>query len=286
MGGLAHARSRFTWAMMLIGTLALTGVGIPHLGGFAGFLSKDAIIEAAYAAHTAGNYAFWLLVIAAFMTAFYSWRLIFMTFHGTHARRPRDLRARAREPVRDAGRRCCVLAVGAVARRLRLPALLHRRGLQASSGARRSFEGQDNHILHAMHEVPGWVGWAPFVAMAARASALAYLYYIAAPCAAGGDRARVPAALPVPAQQVVLRRALRLPLRAPGDAGSAASCGRAATARSSTASGPTASPRACCGRTGRVVRLQTGYVYHYAFAMLIGVALHRHLVHVLRRGWR
>ncbi len=44
--------------MMLIGTLALTGVGIPHVGGFAGFHSKDAIVEAAYAAHTRGNYAF------------------------------------------------------------------------------------------------------------------------------------------------------------------------------------------------------------------------------------
>ena len=68
--------------MMLIGTLSLTGVGIPHLPGFAGFYSKDAIIEAAYAAHTPNNYAFWLLVVAAFMTAFYSWRLMFLTFHG------------------------------------------------------------------------------------------------------------------------------------------------------------------------------------------------------------
>ena len=81
MGGLAP-KLRLTWLMMLIGTLSLTGVGIPHLAGFAGFHSKDAIIEAAFAAHTPGNYAFWLLVAAAFMTAFYSWRLMFMTFHG------------------------------------------------------------------------------------------------------------------------------------------------------------------------------------------------------------
>jgi len=69
------------WAM-LIGTLAITGVGIPLTTiGFAGFLSKDAIIESAYAG-TQGGYAFWLLVIAALFTSFYSWRLMFMTFFG------------------------------------------------------------------------------------------------------------------------------------------------------------------------------------------------------------
>ncbi|WP_371169105.1 NADH-quinone oxidoreductase subunit L [Aliiroseovarius sp. 2305UL8-7] len=69
------------WAMM-IGTLAITGVGIPLTAiGFAGFLSKDAIIESAYAG-TNGGYAFWMLVIAALFTSFYSWRLMFMTFYG------------------------------------------------------------------------------------------------------------------------------------------------------------------------------------------------------------
>ncbi|UWQ00572.1 NADH-quinone oxidoreductase subunit L [Aliiroseovarius crassostreae] len=69
------------WAMM-IGTLAITGVGIPltHIG-FAGFLSKDAVIESAYAG-TQGGYAFWMLVIAALFTSFYSWRLMFLTFYG------------------------------------------------------------------------------------------------------------------------------------------------------------------------------------------------------------
>ncbi|MEX0281674.1 MAG: NADH-quinone oxidoreductase subunit L [Arenibacterium sp.] len=68
------------WAMM-IGTLAITGVGIPLTYiGFAGFLSKDAIIESAYAGGS--GYGFWLLVVAAAMTSFYSWRLIFLTFFG------------------------------------------------------------------------------------------------------------------------------------------------------------------------------------------------------------
>ena len=80
-GGLRQKIPYTYWAMM-IGTLAITGVGIPltHIG-FAGFLSKDAIIESAFAG--GGAYAFWLLVIAAAMTSFYSWRLIFLTFHGT-----------------------------------------------------------------------------------------------------------------------------------------------------------------------------------------------------------
>ncbi|SMY07803.1 NADH-quinone oxidoreductase subunit L [Flavimaricola marinus] len=83
-GGLRHKLPRTFWAMM-IGTLAITGVGIPllYLGfpvGFAGFVSKDAIIESAFAADA--GYAFWMLVIAALMTSFYSWRLMFLTFYG------------------------------------------------------------------------------------------------------------------------------------------------------------------------------------------------------------
>jgi len=79
-GGLRKKIPYTFWAMMM-GTLAITGVGIPltHIG-FAGFLSKDAIIESAFAGGT--GYAFWMLVIAAAFTSFYSWRLIFLTFYG------------------------------------------------------------------------------------------------------------------------------------------------------------------------------------------------------------
>ena len=96
----------------------------------------------------------------------------------------------------------------------------------------------------------------------------------------------VPAALPVPAQQVVLRRALRLALRAPGIRHRPAASGRAATAPSSTAGPRRHRRRRRAGSPARVVKLQTGYLYHYAFAMLIGVAAARHLVHVARRSWR
>jgi len=79
-GGLRKKLPVTFWTM-LIGTLAITGVGIPLTAiGFAGFLSKDAIIESAWA--SGWGYAFWLLVIAAGFTSFYSWRLMFLTFFG------------------------------------------------------------------------------------------------------------------------------------------------------------------------------------------------------------
>jgi NADH-quinone oxidoreductase subunit L len=73
----------WTFAAMMAGTLAITGVGIDEVFGFAGFYSKDAIIEAAYArGTTAGGIAYFIGVTAAFLTSFYSWRLIFLTFFG------------------------------------------------------------------------------------------------------------------------------------------------------------------------------------------------------------
>ncbi len=68
---------------MTAGTLAITGVGIPGtLFGFAGFFSKDSIIESAYAAGGPGTFAFLIGVTAALLTSFYSWRLVFLTFFG------------------------------------------------------------------------------------------------------------------------------------------------------------------------------------------------------------
>jgi NADH-quinone oxidoreductase subunit L len=82
-GGLRKHIPLTFWAMTM-GTLAITGVGIVGVGGFAGFHSKDAIIEAAYASTAPwAGYAFFIGVLAALLTSFYSWRLVFLTFFGT-----------------------------------------------------------------------------------------------------------------------------------------------------------------------------------------------------------
>ncbi|MBU2868615.1 NADH-quinone oxidoreductase subunit L [Pacificibacter marinus] len=110
-GGLRKKIPATYWAMM-IGTLAITGVGIPftHLG-FAGFFSKDAIIESAYASGI--SYAFWMLVIAALFTSFYSWRLIFLTFYGK-ARGDKHTHDHAHESPKVMLIPLGVLALGAV----------------------------------------------------------------------------------------------------------------------------------------------------------------------------
>jgi NADH-quinone oxidoreductase subunit L len=72
-----------TFYAMLAGTLAITGFGFIEVFGFAGFYSKDAIIEAAYAhGGEAGGIAYAVGVFAALLTSFYSWRLMFLTFWG------------------------------------------------------------------------------------------------------------------------------------------------------------------------------------------------------------
>ncbi|MBG6117007.1 MULTISPECIES: NADH-quinone oxidoreductase subunit L [unclassified Sphingobium] len=81
-GGLRKSIPITFWTMTL-GTLAITGVGLPLIGvGFAGFYSKDGILEAAYAAGGAGTGVFIVGVLAALLTSFYSWRLVFLTFFG------------------------------------------------------------------------------------------------------------------------------------------------------------------------------------------------------------
>jgi NADH-quinone oxidoreductase subunit L len=268
MGGLA-GKLKFTYAMMLIGTLALTGVGIPHLIGFAGFYSKDAIIEASYAAHTASNYAFWLLVIAAFMTAFYSWRLMFMTFHG-RTRADHETYEHAHESPFVMLIALAVLAVGAVASGLAFQYFFIGGGYKEFWG-KAIFEGPNNHILHAMHEIPGWAVWSSTVAMAG-GFGLAWLYYVAVPSLpAATARAFRPIYLFLLNKwyfdelydYMFVRPAFWIGrvLWKGGDG------------KIIDGLGPDGVANRVLWTTGRIVRLQTGYVYHYAFAMLIGVAL-------------
>ena len=151
----------------------------------AGFYSKDAIIEAAYASHRPGAaFAFLATVIAAGMTSFYSWRLVFMTFEGARAgahapTMPRDHEARARRPAATSsppprGPRhghgdhtphespltmlvpLGVLALGAIVAGFLFKGAFIGHDYDAFwKGA--LFTAKDNHILQEIHDVPAWV---------------------------------------------------------------------------------------------------------------------------------
>jgi NADH-quinone oxidoreductase subunit L len=269
MGGLRKLIPQTYW-LMVIGTLALTGVGIPGLVGFAGFHSKDAVVEAAFAAGSGvGEYAFWLTVVAALMTSFYSWRLIFMTFHG-RSRASNETLSHVHESPRVMTVPLMVLAAGSVLAGAAFSGLFigddwhefWRGSIHVAAG---------NHILDEMHDVPAWARWSATVMMAV-GLVVAVQFYIRRPA--------IPATLA--REQDMLYRFLlnkwyfdelydlvfvrpaiwlgRLLWRG-GDG------------RVIDGLGPDGVSARVIDIAGRVVRLQTGYVYHYAFAMLIGVAL-------------
>ncbi len=266
MGGLAK-KLPITWIMMLIGTLALTGVGIPHVGGFAGFHSKDAIIEAAYAGHTPSNYAFWVLVFAAFMTSFYSWRLIFLTFHG-QTRADHHTYDHAHESPWVMLIPLFVLATGAVFAGIAFQHYFLGEGY-ADFWRSALFEAPGKDIRHHMHEVPGWVPLAPTVAMLSGLG-LAVLYYIVAPWLPEATaRTFRPLYLFLLNKWYFDELYNFIFVRPAFAIGRFLWKGVDGAVIDGTIDG---TAKSVLWGTGRIIKLQTGYVYHYAFAMLIGVA--------------
>lgn len=269
MGGLRKHIPVTYWTMM-VGTLALTGFGIPLTYiGTAGFISKDAIIEAAFVGHNAvAGYAFWMTVAAAFLTSFYSWRLTFMTFHGK-PRASADVMSHVHESPWVMTVPLILLAVGALFAGMAFKPEFFGDAYDAFwKGS--LFTSSENHILHEMHEVPVWVRLSPFVMMAA-GFLLAVQFYIRKP--------EMPKALA--ARHDALYRFLlnkwyfdelyeRIFIRP------TMWLGRFLWKRGDGSVIDGLGPDGVAARvqdvTARVVRLQSGYIYHYAFAMLIGVA--------------
>ena len=266
MGGLA-SKIPLTYYAMIIGTLALTGVGFPHLIGFAGFYSKDAIIEAAYAAPALPKTVFWIVTFAAFLTSFYSWRLIFMTFHGKTRAAP-DVYKHAHESPWTMLVPLAVLALGSIAAGFIFAGEFighHYKEFWASS----IYEGPDNHIMHEIHGIPEWVYWAPFIAMAA-GFGLSWLYYMSAPW--------LPEATARTFRPIYLFLLNKwyfdelydwLFVKPTMALGRLLWKGGDGAIIDGTIDGTASTVQ---WTTDRAVKLQTGYIYHYAFAMLIGVA--------------
>ena len=168
-----------TYAVMTIGTIAITGLGIPGVGGLAGFYSKDAIIESAFAAAESGHspiglFAFFVGILAAGLTAYYSWRLVFMTFHNKPVWKDEHHDDHAHDDHHHHGPLkphespwvmivpLLVLSVGAVfAGLVFAPYFIgHHEGEFWKAAI---FSGPHNHVLHEAHNVPTWVKWSPLV---------------------------------------------------------------------------------------------------------------------------
>ncbi|NHT75157.1 NADH-quinone oxidoreductase subunit L [Rhizobiaceae bacterium CRRU44] len=269
MGGL-RPHIKITFAMMLIGTLAITGVGIPFTPvGFAGFFSKDVIIEATYASHSPlSGFAFTLLVIAALFTSFYSWRLMFLTFFGK-PRASHEVMHHVHESPMVMLVPLFILGFGAiVAGFLGEGYFYGHEYAEFWQGA--LFTSAENELLEEFHHVPALVALSPFIAMVL-GFVTAWYFYIKSP--------ETPKAL---ARQhrglyqfllnkwyfdelydfLFVRPAKRLGtfLWKEGDG------------RVIDGFGPNGVAARVMDVTRGVVRLQTGYLYHYAFVMLIGVA--------------
>ena len=262
MGGLWR-KIPFTYGVMVIGTLALTGFPLT-----AGYFSKDAIIEAAaVGTNPMATYGFVMTVAAAALTSFYSWRLIFKTFHGA----PHDLHhyQAARESPRVMLIPLAVLAFGSIAAGLPFLSLFTGHGVEEFFRESLKF-GPHNQILENMEHLPLLTSLAPTIMMVG-GFLVAYQFYIRRP--------DIPVAL-ARDQRVLYEFLLNkwyfdeiydfLFVRPAMWLGRLFWKGGDGFVIDGF--GPDGVSAWVLDVTRNVVRLQTGYLYHYAFAMLIGVA--------------
>ncbi len=263
MGGLRTHIPRTYW-MMIAGTLALTGFPLT-----AGYFSKDAIIEAAFhGANSFAGYAWALTVVAAALTAFYSWRLIFMTFHGETRAEPEVL-AHVHESPNVMMVPLYILAAGALFAGL----IFSGSFIGGGNGAfwkEALIAGEHAPILAAMEETSFWVKVLPTLMMIVGAG-VAIWFYLYSP-----QTPRLLAERNAWLYRFLLNKWYFDELYDLLFVRSAKWLGRFLWKRGDgwliDGFGPDGVSARVLDVTQRVIRLQSGYLYHYAFAMLIGVA--------------
>jgi NADH-quinone oxidoreductase subunit L len=305
----------FTTAMMTIGTLAL--IGFPFT---AGYYSKDAIIEAAYASTRPGHtLAFFATVIAALMTSFYSWRLFFMTFEGparwaghgaahhddhhavahagtsaqadgapghhegvAHDDKGHDVEPASHSAIEHHDHAhtphesplvmtipLALLAFGALFAGLIFKNRFIGEGMDKFWGHSLG-HGPDNHIMHDIHSVPSLVAYSPAIMMLI-GFVLAFWMYIRRPELPGQLAAQQPSLYRFLLNKWYFDKLYdRIFVRPAKDFGKF--LWKEGDGRVIDGMGPDGIATRVMDVTRGVVRLQTGYVYHYAFVMLVGVA--------------
>ncbi|MEO1675888.1 MAG: NADH-quinone oxidoreductase subunit L [Pseudomonadota bacterium] len=327
MGGVRHMMP-MTHLLMVIGTVAITGVGVPFFYvfgaplGTAGFVSKDVVIESAFAAAEAGAsfamYAFVMSLIAAVFTAFYSWRLIFLTFWGK-PRASEEIRKHFHPPPNWMMVPLVPLAIGALIAGMAFYGNFVGKGADkfwngalyaaeanhgeaghgeighddagghgalaktddnsatelAATQTKAEAHSTDGHGAEAdsgAHHAPGWVILSPFVAMVI-GTGTAFLHYMR-----GGNPLRP--GLIEPGGMIygflknkwyfdeIYNFLLVKPAYALGRI-----LWKTGDGKTIDGLGPDGIAAAVTAGAKRIVRVQTGYMYHYAFVMLIGIAV-------------
>jgi NADH-quinone oxidoreductase subunit L len=260
MGGLKD-RIPFTYLVMVIGTLALTGFPLT-----AGYFSKDAIIESAFASHNPfATYGFLATVVAAGLTSFYSWRLIFKTFHGE----PHD--QEHYEAAHEAPLTMLVpiglLAVGSIAAGFPFKELFAGHGVEEFF---RESVKMNPHIIEDMHEIPESIAFLPTVMMVG-GFLVSWLFYIRRPYLPVDLANQQPLLYQFLLNKWYFDELYDLIFVRP-----AKWIGRflwkIGDGKIIDGLGPDGVSARVLDVTRNAVKLQTGYLYHYAFAMLIGVA--------------
>ena len=260
MGGLKD-RIPYTYIVMVIGTLALTGFPLT-----AGYFSKDAIIESAFASHNPfAFYGFLLTVVAAGLTSFYSWRLIFKTFHG-EPHNQEHYEAAHEAPL------WMLIPIGILAAGSLLAGFPFKE-LFAGHGVEEFFRDSlkmNPHIIDEMHHIPQSIAFLPTVMMAL-GFLVSWLFYIRRPYLPVELAKQQPLLYQFLLNKWYFDELYDLIFVRP-----AKWIGRflwkIGDGYIIDGFGPDGVSARVLEVTQNVVKLQTGYLYHYAFAMLIGVA--------------
>ena len=264
MGGL-YKLIPFTWIVMLIGTLGLTGAPL-----LSGYYSKDGIIEAAFVSQTEGHfYAFYLLVFSALLTSFYSWRLIFLTFNGK-SNISTEIFSKIHESPKVMLFPLMVLSILTIFSGIYFVDYFMSHDYQFLWQTA-IYLSESNHVIESIHYVPKWVKYSPLVMMVL-GLITAIIFYLIYP--------NIPKFLSNkfnPLYKFLLNKWYfdelyeLIFVRNISRIGNFLS--NFGDKRVIDGLGPDGISLRVMDIAKQVSRIQTGYIYHYAFAMLIGLML-------------
>ena len=264
MGGL-YKLIPFTWIVMLIGTLGLTGAPL-----MSGYYSKDGIIEAAFVSQTEGNlYAFYLLVLSALLTSFYSWRLIFLTFNGK-SNIPTEIFSKIHESPKVMLFPLFILSIFTIFSGVYFVDYFMYHDYQYLWQSS-IYLSENNHVIESIHYVPKWVKYSPLVMMVIGLFT-AIIFYILYPKIPKFLSSRFNLLYKFLLNKwyfdeiyefIFVKNISRIGniLSNFGDK------------RIIDGLGPDGISLRVMDIAKQMSRIQTGYIYHYAFAMLIGLML-------------